>query len=172
VLLALFLEKHMTQTQSVSHQRTLVLSVPVKTTNTASPEEIAAIVQRLIDIGLVDAHATLEDKEADLEPARLATDLEIGPVSFTATADKVIGDHLVVDGTDDGGNFAGDGEHAPFVVFDVDLQRNIAGPFDTRVQARMALGAILCGGVPTLDVEALRAYPAPASAKPTLTVTQ
>ncbi len=41
-------------------------------------------------------------------------------------------DSLCVDGTDEGGNLAGDGEKAPFYVFDPNLQNNVAGPFKTR----------------------------------------
>ncbi|MBN3776890.1 hypothetical protein G3O06_04805 [Burkholderia sp. Ac-20345] len=65
---------------------------------------------------------------------------------------------LVVDGTDPCGNFAGDGKNAPFVVFDVDRQENIAGPFDTRDAGEKARLAILEGTAPMLDVGALQAY--------------
>ncbi|MCA8228230.1 hypothetical protein [Burkholderia vietnamiensis] len=60
--------------------RLLVLQVPVRTESTAPVADIAASVQTLIQIGIADAHSTLEDKEGDLDGARLATDLEIGEV--------------------------------------------------------------------------------------------
>lgn len=60
----------------------VVLSIPVKTNASVTPEEIAKIVQRLIDIGLADAGATLEDsnngENSDVDAAKLATDLNIG----------------------------------------------------------------------------------------------
>jgi hypothetical protein len=46
---------------------------------------------------------------------------------------------LVVDGTDEYGNYAGDAQNAPFVVFDIERQENIAGPFPTRERAEQAL---------------------------------
>lgn len=46
---------------------------------------------------------------------------------------------LCVDGTDDHGAQAGDGESAPFFVFNIDRQENVAGPFDTRSEAGRAL---------------------------------
>lgn len=65
---------------------------------------------------------------------------------------------LVVDGTDEYGNFAGDAQNAPFVVFDVDLQENIAGPFASRAAAAMSMARIKRGATPSLDVEALLRY--------------
>lgn len=60
----------------------VTLTIPVKTNASISPEEIAKVVQRLIDIGLADAAATIEDSgnsgEGDVEAAELATDLHIG----------------------------------------------------------------------------------------------
>ncbi len=63
----------------------VTLTIPVKTNASVSPEEIAKIVQRLIDIGLADAASTIEDSgnsgnsgEGDVEAAELATDLHIG----------------------------------------------------------------------------------------------
>lgn len=66
--------------------------------------------------------------------------------------------HLVVDGTDQYGNFDGAAEQAPFVVFDVDLQENIAGPFASRAGAQLSLAFIKRGGAPALDVEAMLRY--------------
>lgn len=65
---------------------------------------------------------------------------------------------LVVDGTDEFGAFAGDAQNAPFVVFDVDLQENIAGPFATRAGADLCVAFIKRGGIPSLDVEAMLRY--------------
>lgn len=65
---------------------------------------------------------------------------------------------LCVDGTDEYGNFAGDAQNAPFVVFDIDRQENIDGPYKTRAQAEVALGNILLGKTPQLDVVRLLRY--------------
>ena len=40
-------------------------------------------------------------------------------------------------------DLAGDGQFAPFYVFDADLQRNVAGPFDSRAEAEEAKAAYL-----------------------------
>jgi len=60
----------------------VTLSIPVKTNTSMAPGEIAAIVQRLIAIGLADAEATLEDggncDAGDVDAAQLAVSLEIG----------------------------------------------------------------------------------------------
>lgn len=45
---------------------------------------------------------------------------------------------------------------APFVVFDADAQRNIAGPFDTYGEAALTIRLILAGAKPKLDEEKLR----------------
>jgi len=65
------------------------------------------------------------------------------------------GRFLVVDGAEypasdydegEGPVYAGDGQHAPFVVFDVNAQRNIAGPFDNIGEAVRVMNIIvLCG---------------------------
>lgn len=65
--------------------------------------------------------------------------------------------NLVVDGVDAAGLFAGDGERAPFVVFDVEKQENIAGPFATRDAAQNHRDSIILGNFPMLDVDALNA---------------
>lgn len=65
---------------------------------------------------------------------------------------------LAVDGTDQHGNFDGTAEEAPFVVFDIDKQENIAGPFPTRAEAESARNSILEGGAAHIDAEALLAY--------------
>lgn len=77
---------------------------------------------------------------------------------------------LVVDGTDQHGNFAGDGENAPFVVFDVERQENIAGPFGTRQDGEKARSAILAGAPPMLDSGALLAYQSHDRKRPEVTV--
>lgn len=60
----------------------VTLTIPVKTNASVSPQEIAKVVQRLIDIGLADAASTIVDGgnncEGDVEAAELATDLNIG----------------------------------------------------------------------------------------------
>ncbi len=56
----------------------ITLTIQVKTSATVSPEEIAKIVQRLIDVGLEDAGETAMSGEGDFEAAQLATDLHIG----------------------------------------------------------------------------------------------
>jgi hypothetical protein len=61
------------------------------------------------------------------------------------------GMNLVVDGIGEDGNFAGDGENAPFVIFDVEQQQNIAGPYDSRVQAESAMALVLSGATPVLN---------------------
>ncbi len=63
--------------------------------------------------------------------------------------------NLVVDGIDESGAFMGDGENPPFVVFDVNAQENIAGPFNTRDEAEYHIGEILMGRKPQLNKKAL-----------------
>ncbi|WP_139223001.1 hypothetical protein [Paracidovorax wautersii] len=74
-------------------------------------------------------------------------------------ADELLGrlvpTNLVVDGLDEAACFAGDGERAPFVVFDVDRQENIAGPFASRDLAAVHRQEILDGHAPRLDALAL-----------------
>jgi hypothetical protein len=79
---------------------------------------------------------------------------ENGMNQFRPAAER----RLVVDGTDQYGTFAGDAQSAPFVVFDVDLQENIAGPFASRAAATMAMARIKRGATPSLDVEAMLRY--------------
>jgi len=63
---------------------------------------------------------------------------------------------IYVDGTDAiSGDFLGDGELPPFVVFDADAQCNIAGPFLTRDEAETHRLEILAGVEPRLDERAL-----------------
>ena len=46
---------------------------------------------------------------------------------------------FVVDGTvPEDGAYQGDGQQAPFVVFDIDGQDNVAGPYRFRWQARLS----------------------------------
>lgn len=54
------------------------LNIPVTTKADVTPEQVAALVASLIDIGLSDAADTLEAGEGDLDSAQLATDLNIG----------------------------------------------------------------------------------------------
>lgn len=59
--------------------------------------------------------------------------------------------NLVVDGLDKSACFAGDGVYPPFVIFDVDRQENIAGPFASRNLADQHRLEILAGLPPHLD---------------------
>lgn len=65
---------------------------------------------------------------------------------------------LVVDGTDQYGHFAGDGDQPPFAVFDVALQDNIAGPYTSREAAEAARQAILKGEPARFDMQALMGW--------------
>ncbi|MGG5541928.1 hypothetical protein P4G95_09005 [Burkholderia vietnamiensis] len=51
------------------------------------------------------------------------------------------GELLVIDGTAEDGTYQGDGEDAPFVIFNVAQQRNVAGPFGSMDDAQLALAA-------------------------------
>jgi hypothetical protein len=51
------------------------------------------------------------------------------------------GELLVIDGTAEDGTYQGDGMDAPFVIFNVAQQRNVAGPFNTFGDAQAALDA-------------------------------
>lgn len=57
--------------------QTINLSIKVETNASVSPEQVANIVQRLIDAGLSDAAATIESGEGAVQEAELATDLTI-----------------------------------------------------------------------------------------------
>ncbi|QBQ74407.1 hypothetical protein BcepSauron_027 [Burkholderia phage BcepSauron] len=63
-----------------------------------------------------------------------ARELDEARTGYTAD-----GNCLVIDGTADDGTLQGDGRDAPFYVFDVTAQRNIAGPFQTMDSARTGL---------------------------------
>ena len=63
--------------------------------------------------------------------------------------------NLVVDGMDEYGAFAGDGNEAPFVIFDVEQQQNIAGPFESRELAEAQRLSILAGEPAKLNTVAL-----------------
>ena len=52
---------------------------------------------------------------------------------------------LCVDGTHPDGTLQGDGEDAPFYVFDIAAQDWPAGPFDTRAMAEEAMRAMQRG---------------------------
>jgi len=89
-------------------------------------------------------------QEIDRHHGRQAAQAVLG-----ARTAELLGMLLVVDGTDEFGNFAGDAQSAPFVIFDVERQENIAGPFDSRELAEQRRMAILAGEPPVLDSEAL-----------------
>lgn len=63
--------------------------------------------------------------------------------------------NIAVDGLDEAKNFSGDGTSPPFVVFDADLQRNIAGPFPDREAAEQHRLEIHSGQSPRLDTARL-----------------
>lgn len=54
------------------------LHLSVMTSAAVTGKHVREVVQRLIDLGLADAHETIESGEGDLEMAQLATDLNIG----------------------------------------------------------------------------------------------
>lgn len=68
------------QSKKEIQMQDVILSIPVKTNASVTPEEIAKVIQRLIDIGLADAVDTLEDSnnDGDVEAAQLAANLNIG----------------------------------------------------------------------------------------------
>ncbi|WP_199028433.1 hypothetical protein [Ralstonia sp. ASV6] len=68
-----------------SVDRTLMVTIPIKTEMRATPQELADIVEKLIDIGVADAHSTLEDKEVDHKDARLATGIDFGKIQVVET---------------------------------------------------------------------------------------
>lgn len=51
-------------------------------------------------------------------------------------------DVLTVDGTAEDGTYQGDGEHAPFVIFNITQQTNLDGYYQTRQEAEQALEQI------------------------------
>jgi hypothetical protein len=74
----------------------ITLTIQVKTNAAVSPEEIAKIVQRLIDVGLEDAGETAMCGEGDFEAAQLAADRHIGAPAVA----KLVADFFT---QDDGG---------------------------------------------------------------------
>jgi hypothetical protein len=58
---------------------------------------------------------------------------------FPSKKDIVTGDVLVVDGTDEYGNYAGDAESPPFVIFNITQQKNLPGYYPARAEAEKAL---------------------------------
>jgi hypothetical protein len=89
--------------------------------------------------------------------ARKINECNPGLVAFPKMNEPIEQRNLVVDGHNNEGLFAGDGELPPFVVFDVDQQENIAGPFDTRAKAETHRKEILAGATPNLDVAKISA---------------
>lgn len=65
---------------------------------------------------------------------------------------------LVVDGTDEHGSFAGDGRNPPFVIFDVEQQCNVAGPFNHRKHAEQACKFMIAGHYAQLDDAQVQAF--------------
>lgn len=58
---------------------------------------------------------------------------------------------FAVDGIDESGNFAGDGQNPPFVIFHIQAQINFAGPYASRSDAMNALNDYLEGYEVSLD---------------------
>lgn len=108
----------------------IMLSIQVETNASATPEEIAAVVQRLIDAGLSDAQDTIKEGEGDVEGAELATCLHIRAPQVIGCADGKTSinvkhwDAYHVEGTVD--------THQ----FDIEDQRNTSG------QAYITVGAL------------------------------
>ncbi|WP_420213370.1 hypothetical protein ACN8ZM_39815 (plasmid) [Burkholderia aenigmatica] len=94
--------------------------------------------------------------DADITSINAAT-MAIWKADGTDQAGKLPELNLVVDGTDETGNFEGDGNNAPFVVFDIDRQENVAGPFGTREAGEEARTGILGGAVAAFDSATLLA---------------
>ena len=62
------------------------LTIPITTRADVTAQQVATLVQNLIDIGLADAAATIAAGEGDLASAELATDLNIAaPIVATDT---------------------------------------------------------------------------------------
>ena len=57
----------------------------------------------------------------------------------------------VVDGTSEDGTFQGDGENAPFVIFDVNEQTNWPGEYVTREKAEEALASRIVACINACD---------------------
>ena len=51
--------------------------------------------------------------------------------------------NLWIDGTAPDDTYQGDAKNGPWVIFDIEAQKNIAGPFDCDETARFVLTAIL-----------------------------
>lgn len=102
-------------------------------------------------------------RQAAEDVAAISEALRQSPFDLDADAEgnlvppniKDVPANLVVDGLDEAGNFAGDGERAPFVIFDVNRQENIAGPFAARDLADQHRQEIIAGYLPRLDAAAL-----------------
>lgn len=52
------------------------------------------------------------------------------------------GEMLVIDGTAEDDTLQGDAENAPFFVFNVAQQQNVAGPFESMAAAEVSLSAL------------------------------
>lgn len=93
---ALDLTRKLSQSQQIGPvSATLQLTVTTRAEG-ATPETIRATVRNLIDAGLADATATLENGEGDLDGAQFATDLNIGaphvvgePIDLKAVLDEI-----------------------------------------------------------------------------------
>lgn len=82
------------------------LNLTVEVAETVAPEKVAEIVQSLISCGLADAASTLEDREGNIEDARLADSMLIFPPTVAEQLRVLvvvaggIADHVADDGVD------------------------------------------------------------------------
>lgn len=123
-------------------------------TNSSVPDALDDPLYRMQMQGLKDVTAAIDGRPT----SSVVFSTDPGSVLNAAAGKKRF---LVVDGMDgphQDGNFAGDGAYPPFVVFDVDAQQNIAGPFDDRKSADDHRLAILRGEPALLNPDALWAY--------------
>jgi hypothetical protein len=123
------------------------LSIKIQTNANVSAEDVAKIVQRLIDAGLDDARSTVESGEGDLKTAELATDLNIwAPVvskelRVLVTVSGGIADYVADAGVDvevfDHDNYKDDPEGTGGVPAHF---ADLAEPIDVAVEAEAVAG--------------------------------
>lgn len=111
------------------------LTIPITTRADVTAQQVATLVQNLIDIGLADAAATIAAGEGDLASAELATDLNIGAPQVLDGDTSVPVKHWAAYADPDSAHTHG---------FDIADNRRILG------QALMSIGTL--GGDPTLSI--------------------
>lgn len=65
--------------------RTTSIVLEVVHPDEVQPDQVAAAINKLLDVGLADAKDTADDRELDSTDARLALSLNIGQPLATAT---------------------------------------------------------------------------------------